>query len=94
MSSSWLKVVARILLAVGGGYFASSAVMEIFCFLLVALGMSRSDAVTLGIMLVFVLYLCLLLWVFAETTLWRSAAMFLLLIVCGYGVSSFVGHGS
>lgn len=93
MPTPRLKVVVRILLAIGGGYLASSSAMAIFCLLLVTLGMPRADAVTLGIMLVFALYLCLLLWVFAAHALWRPAAVFSLLIASSYGLAVFVGHG-
>ncbi|MEW9297958.1 MULTISPECIES: hypothetical protein [Acetobacter] len=51
------------------------------------------DAVTLGIMLVFVLYLCLGLWVFAATALWQPVAVFSVLIAASYGLTSFIGHG-
>ncbi|ARW11582.1 hypothetical protein S101447_02544 [Acetobacter ascendens] len=93
MSGSRLEVATRILLAVGGGYFASSSAMAMFCLLLVSSGVPRMDAVTLGIMLVFVLYLCLGLWVFAASALWRPVAVFSLLITAGYGVTSLMGHG-
>lgn len=86
-------MIGRILLATGGGYFASSSAMAIFCLLLVTLGMPRADAVTLGIILVFAFYLCLILWVFAARALWRPVAVLSLLIASGYGLTAFVGHG-
>lgn len=93
MFRSLLEVAARVFLAVGGGYFASSSAMAIFCLLLVSSGVPRVDAVTLGIMLVFVLYLCLGLWVFAATALWQPVAVFSVLIAASYGLTSFIGHG-
>lgn len=93
MLASSLQVAARTVIAVGGGYLASSSAMMIFCMLLVALGLSRTEAVTLGILLVFVLYLCLVLWTFAERSLWRPVKLFSLFIASGYGLTFFVGHG-
>ncbi|MFT8931900.1 MAG: hypothetical protein ABF976_09445 [Acetobacter syzygii] len=93
MSQSALRVVARIFLATGGGYLASSAVMALFSFTLVAMGMPRADAVTLGLLLVFIVYLCLGLWVFAARALWRPAALFAVLVIASYGVIAVFGHG-
>lgn len=93
MMPSGLKTSGRVLLAVAGGYFASSALLAMFCILLVALGMPRAEAVTLGLMLAFVFYLCLILWVFSARVLWRPLLVFSLLIVCGYGITVFIGHG-
>lgn len=93
MRASSFQVAARTVIAVGGGYLASSSAMAIFCILLVSAGFTRADAVTLGILLVFVLYLCLVLWVFVVSALWRPITVFSLLIVCNYGLASFIGHG-
>lgn len=93
MSGSGVRTVARIVLAAAGGYLASSSVMAIFCLLLAMSGMPRADAVTLGIILVFVFYLCLVLWVFAERTLWRPFAALLALGIFGYALAFFLGHG-
>ncbi|MFT8558823.1 MAG: hypothetical protein ABF719_02990 [Acetobacter sp.] len=93
MSASSFQVAARTIIAIGGGYLASSSAMAIFCLLLVSAGLARADAVTLGILLVFVLYLCLLIWSFAVSALWRPITVFSLLIVSDYGLAFFIGHG-
>ena len=93
MTPPWLKTTARVGLAIGGGYLASASVLVLLCMMLAALGMPRAEAATLGMLLVFVVYLCFLLWVFASATLWRPFVVFFLLTVSGYGLTAFMGHG-
>lgn len=82
-----LSTVARVLLAVIGGYFFTTASVMLAARGIADLGlMSRSDAVVLAAMLGFLLYLGLLLWAFAERRLWRLA------IVLGGG--SLLLHGA
>jgi hypothetical protein len=60
----------RILMAVAGGYgtaWLGAAALA------VSLPLPRHDAVTLAVMLAFVLYLLFILWVFATATLLRAA---------------------
>ena len=71
----WAAIAQRLVLAVVGGYFLSAAAAA-----LLALGLSqimpRSEAVILMAMCVFVIYLFVLLWVFAERRLqWLWAVL-------------------
>lgn len=93
MSASPFQVAARTVLAIGGGYLASSSAMVIFCLLLGSAGVARADVVTLSILLVFVLYACLVLWVFAARVLWLPVMVFSLLVASSYVLMSFSGHG-
>lgn len=93
MPRSGFETCARVVCATAGSYFAASSSFMIFCILLVHLGMRQVEAVTLGMILVFVLYLCFILWVFASSTLWRPAGLFAFLIMAGYGPVLFRGYG-
>ena len=66
-----VRVTQRVLLAVGGGYALRAVIVMLMGWLLAALGMARSEAVTLSMMLGFVLYLVVLIWAFAERRLLR-----------------------
>ena len=71
----WAAIGQRLTLAVVGGYFLSAAAAA-----LLALGLSRvmprSEAVMLMVMCVFVIYLVVLLWAFAEhRLLWLWAVL-------------------
>ncbi|WP_293395716.1 hypothetical protein [Nevskia sp.] len=82
-----LGTVSRVLLAVVGAYFFTTASVMLAARGIADLGlMSRSDAVVLAAMLGFLLYLGLLLWAFAERRLGRVA------IVLGGG--SLLLHGA
>ena len=88
---SSLGVTLRTAFAVGGGYLAASSAFGSFCTLSVVAGMRRSEAVALGTMLVFVLYLTLILWVFAVGALWRPCFVFMLIIAVGYITAFYSG---
>jgi len=60
-------VAARAVAAIGGGYVLTSIVIAL---LALALPLPRADAVTIATLLSFVVYTCVILWVFAT----RSAA--------------------
>ena len=71
----WAAIGQRLVLALVGGYFLSAAAAT-----LLALGLSqvmpRSEAVMLMAMCVFVIYLVVLLWAFAEHRLiWLWAVL-------------------
>lgn len=93
MVPAGLKTTARILLALGGGYWASSASFALLARVLTACGMPRVDAVTLGMMLVFILYLCLILWVFAARRVWLPFWVFCGLIAAGHMAPFFFTQG-
>jgi len=64
-------VAQRVLLALVGGYVLTAEVIALGAFALAALGMARSEAVTLGAMMGFPVYLALLIWAFSERRLLR-----------------------
>ncbi|MEM6647235.1 MAG: hypothetical protein AAF730_13385 [Bacteroidota bacterium] len=80
-----VHVTQRVLLAVVGGYLLTEAVVSLLAALLATLGMVRTEAVVLSMMLGFVIYLLLLLWAFAEQRLVR------LWIVFGGGTALAMG---
>lgn len=83
-------IISRIIVAIGGGYFASSGGLALSCILFVRLGVARSEAVAAGTMLVFVLYLTLILWVFASGSLKKITLIMVSLILAGYGSSYLI----
>ncbi|MEM1271039.1 MAG: hypothetical protein AAGI08_13445 [Bacteroidota bacterium] len=64
-----VQITQRVLLAVVGGYYLSAAAVTLFAALLATLGMVRSEAVVLSMMLGFLFYLGLLIWAFAAKRL-------------------------
>ncbi|MDQ2147377.1 DUF3649 domain-containing protein [Alcaligenaceae bacterium C4P045] len=62
-------VFSRAIAAIFGGYVAASA--SAAC-LAVWLPVSRVDAVTAGLTMSFVIYTCVVLWVFAVRDAWRA----------------------
>ncbi|MDO4723514.1 MAG: iron transporter [Comamonadaceae bacterium] len=66
-----LAVALRALAGVGLGYVLAAQAASLLALLWQALGMHRADAVTLAIMLAFILYACALLWAFACPSGWR-----------------------
>jgi hypothetical protein len=88
---SRLAVIARIALAVFGGYAASAGFVATFSVALPLTGMVRSEAVVLSSMLGFIVYAALLLWGFAERRLWRFC--FALALLAGGGAVALTGTG-
>lgn len=80
-----VHVIQRVLLAVVGGYLLTESATALLAWALAALGMARSEAVVLGMLLAFVLYLGLLVWAFAERRLAR------LWLVLGVGTLVAIG---
>lgn len=62
-------VAARAAAAIGGGYLLSSTSMALLARLL---PLPRADAVILATMLAFVVYTCVVIWVFATASALRA----------------------
>lgn len=62
-------VAARTLAAVGGGYVLTSIASAL---LAIALPLPRADAVSIATLLSFVIYTCIILWVFATGSALRA----------------------
>lgn len=71
-------MLLRISGAVLGGYAFSAALVALAAFVLMFIGMARSEAVVLASMLGFVLYLGVLLWAFSVRSLARLWAVLVL----------------
>lgn len=93
MPHAGLKTAGRILLAVGGGYWATSSSFALMACLMVACGLPRVEAVTLGMMLAFILYLCLILWVFAVRRIGYPFVVFACLIAMEHVVPVLLSKG-
>jgi hypothetical protein len=89
--NSRLAVLARVALAVIGGYAASAGFVATFSAALPLVGVVRSEAVVLSSMLGFVLYVVLVLWGFAESRLWRFCLGLVLPAGCGLASLTFAG---
>ena len=62
-------VAARTVAAIGGGYVLTSIASALIAL---ALPLPRADAVTIATLLSFVVYTCVILWVFATTSALRA----------------------
>jgi hypothetical protein len=66
-------VTARTVAAIGGGYVVTSSASALFALARAAVfHMSRADAVTIATLLSFVIYTCVILWVFATGSALRA----------------------
>ncbi len=82
-----IPIVLRLLVAIGGGYAVAAGLSALAAVALPAVtAMPRSEAVVLGSMLAFVVYLVLLIWAFAEPRLARLSVIF-----AGVGIASWGG---
>lgn len=71
-STSWRyrgDVAARTVAAIGGGYVLTSIAIAL---LALALPLPRADAVTIATLLSFMVYTCVILWVFATASALRA----------------------
>ena len=66
-----MLVFSRVVGGVFGGYAFSAATVALLSVALAVFGMARSEAVILASMLGFLIYLGVLIWVFAEPRLQR-----------------------
>ncbi|WP_137171919.1 DUF3649 domain-containing protein [Massilia sp. HP4] len=62
-------VVARTVAAIAGGYVLTSIASSLIA---IALPLPRADAVSIATLLSFVVYTCVILWVFATTSALRA----------------------
>lgn len=62
-------VAARAVAAIAGGYVLTSIASALIA---IALPLPRADAVTIATLLSFVVYTCVILWVFATTSALRA----------------------
>lgn len=62
-------VAARVVAAIGGGYVLTAIASALIA---IALPLPRADAVTLATLLSFVVYTCVILWVFATSSALRA----------------------
>ena len=76
MRQQSLRIVLRLLAAIGGGYAVAAGLAALTAVILfVTGGLPRSEAVILASMLAFIIYLVLLIWAFAERSLLRLCLM-------------------
>lgn len=69
IDTRWMEIASRAVAAAVGGYALSSATAV--CLAL-ALPIARSEAVLVGIMTSFIVYICAVLWVFAAASARRA----------------------
>jgi hypothetical protein len=80
----WWAIGLRLVLVIGGGYIASSALVAGLARALPLLGFARSEAVVLASMLGFVIYLLVLILGLARRSLTRFVVE--LLVMTGIGL--------
>ena len=80
----WWGIGMRLVVVIGGGYVASSALVAGLARALPLLGLARMDGVLLASMLGFVIYLTVLVLGFARRRLLRVAID--LLVIAGFGL--------
>jgi hypothetical protein len=90
-----VQTIARVVLAVFGGYAFTAAGSAVLALALPrTTGMERSEAVLLSAMLAFVVYLVVLLWAFAARRLDRVALILLGGALAGYATLRFAADTS
>jgi hypothetical protein len=95
MPGSGVHIAARIVIAVAGGYAATSGLIAFLAMSLPPLtGIPRSEAVVLSSMVGFVLYLGLLLWGFAVRRLVVLLLALFLLSAGSFGLVAIINHCS
>ncbi|TAJ84314.1 hypothetical protein [Reyranella sp.] len=88
MRQQSLRIVLRLLAAIGGGYAVAAGLAALTAVILfVTGGLPRSEAVILASMLAFIFYLALLLWAFAERSLLRLCSMLVAAGVVSWGAA-------
>lgn len=87
----YFQVLARVILALCGGYFAASAILALLCRFLVVSGMNRSETVLLGEMMVFIVYLLLILWAFSAPKILPVCALLIMFVIIGHGATILLG---
>jgi hypothetical protein len=90
VSNTAIQVSSKILIAILAGYAFTSGYVALSSILLVKLGMRMGEAVVLNGMLGFILYLCVILWVFATAKVWRTSAIVTLMAVAMIVVSPYL----
>ncbi|WP_086554844.1 hypothetical protein [Acetobacter sp. DmW_043] len=93
MKHPGIVIAGRTTLALFGGYFAASSVFVFSDRFLISLGLPRAEAVSFGMMCVFITYLFFILWVFAVRNLWLPFFVFFVLINTAHRLSLYHGHG-
>jgi hypothetical protein len=87
----WWVIGLRLLVVIGGGYVASSALVAGLARALPSLGLARMDGVLLASMLGFVIYLGVLILGFARQRLLRVAVDLLVLAAIGLMLAAWTG---
>ena len=78
---AWMQIISRVVAAAVGGYALSSLVAIGFS---IVLPMARSEAVHVGTMASFVMYVSVILWVFSTASAGRAwAGLFLCAVLLG-----------
>lgn len=91
-SDSAIQLSFKLLIAIFGGYVFTSGYVAFSTVLLVKLGMQMGEAVVLNTMLGFIVYLCLMLWIFATTKLWQTSGIIILIAVAMIVVSPYLAE--
>jgi len=76
-----LKMTGRISLGVLGGYFLAVVLSVVFSKLLIILGVVKVNATLWAQMISFLVYACLIMWVFASISLKKVSLQFLALFI-------------
>lgn len=88
-----LRVIFRVLLAVGGGYLAA-AVWSAALALCLRTSIERADAAVLACMLAFLVFLLALFWLLMTPRLLRAGVCTALVVLAGAGLSRWLSAGA
>ena len=89
----WPLLLVRLTVVILGGYAAAAGLVAGFSAVLPHAGMIRSEAVVLSSMLGFVAYLAILLWGFADRSLWRVSLGLAVAGGAGFGLAALISAG-
>ena len=85
-----VKTFTAILIAIVGGYAFTSGYVAFFSVVLAKLGMEKGEAIMLSTMTGFIVYLCVILWIFTTQKMWRTSTVILLMAVVMIIVSPYL----
>lgn len=92
VSNTAIQVSSKLLIAIFGGYVFASGYVAFSSVLLVKLGMQMGEALVLNTMLGFIVYLCVMLWIFATIKLWQTSVIIILTAVAMIIVSPYLAE--
>jgi hypothetical protein len=84
--------IVKILIAILGGYAFTSGYVAFLSIILAELGMKVGEALMLSAMTGFIVYLCVMLWVFTTQKIWQTSIVIILMAAVMITVSPYLAE--